>query len=58
MPKILLAFLLVTACGGDPYTPCVTVDDCDPEIADACASQGPKSWCTLLCKTDSDCSLP
>ena len=58
MTKILAAsFLLVASCGGDLYTPCVQVDDCDPVTADACATQGPKSWCTVICKTDSDCPI-
>ena len=39
------------------YTSCVTVDDCDPVTADACVHQGPKSWCTVICKTDSDCPI-
>jgi len=61
MPKILAALLLallllVTACG-DPYQPCRTVSDCNPEVTDLCvtppgAAQG---WCSLLCREDSDC---
>lgn len=57
MPTKLSAFLLailVTACG-DPYQPCQTVDDCDPVTADLCAHEGPKSWCSLICRQDSDC---
>lgn len=52
--KLSLA-LLIAACPGDPYQPCQTVQDCDPVVADACATQGGKSWCTKLCKTNSDC---
>jgi hypothetical protein len=56
MTKILTAsLLLVTACGGDLHTPCVTVDDCDPVTADLCAHEGPKSWCSLICRVDEDC---
>lgn len=56
MPKFaLLASLLLTAACGDPYQPCQTVQDCNPEGADACVTQNGKSWCTVICKTSSDC---
>lgn len=60
MPKLSIFFplaSLLAACPGQVYDPCVTVDDCDPEVADACvrfpgSGQG---ICTLICKGDSDC---
>ena len=47
--------ILLASCGGGPYTPCVTVGDCDPVTSDLCATQGSKSWCSLICQVDADC---
>ncbi len=40
MPKFtipLASALTLAACPGQVYDPCVTVDDCSPEVADGCA---------------------
>lgn len=45
------------ACPSAPYSPCDQVEDCDPEVSDACVHSGRSTsgWCSSICQEDDDC---
>ena len=54
---IPLLILILASCGGGPYDPCDSKEDCDPEQTDGCLviPGGPPAFCSSICKTASDC---
>lgn len=57
MRTIIFTIALLAAGCGQPYEPCDTKEDCDPEVSDGClhVPGGPPSFCSLVCQEDRDC---
>lgn len=53
---IFIAIVLAAGCSGI-YEPCMSKDDCDPEVSDGCLDipGGPPSFCSVVCQEDRDC---